>query len=127
MNKKIILIDDDELMVKELSNLLIEEGFDLDAFTDPEIGLDRLLENNYDLLLLDIKMPKISGTDILKIARSKGLKTKIITITGNPILLDKESLNGATDKKEVFLADFVLNKPFDPNLLLSKINELITC
>lgn len=128
MSKKIIIIDDDELFCGELSCFLSEEGFDLEAYTNPEVGLNNLLKNNCDLLLLDLKMPKISGKEILTIAKQKGLKAKIIIITGNPIFsasLGKESLKNSTDSDQLDRADFIFNKPFDPKLLLAKINELL--
>ena len=128
MNKKIILIDDDELLCRELSQLLKEEGFEAEAYSNSELGLNKLLKNNYGLLLLDLKMPKIGGREILKAAKERGLKTKIIIITGNPIFssfLGKQALNDSTDSDELAFADFIFNKPFDPELLLAKINELL--
>jgi len=128
VNKKIILIDDDELLCRELSQLLKEEGFEAEAYSNSELGLNKLLKNNYGLLLLDLKMPKIGGREILKAAKERGLKTKIIIITGNPIFssfLGKQALNDSTDSDELGFADFIFNKPFDPELLLAKINELL--
>ena len=127
MKKNIILIEDDEALCKELSPILRDRGYKLSVFTDPELGLKELSLNTYDLLLLDLKMPKLSGLDILKIARRKTLPVKIIIITGNPIIKKDghTGIPGTTDETKLSSADFVINKPFDPEVLLSTIDTLL--
>ncbi|OGC04724.1 hypothetical protein A2276_01965 [candidate division WOR-1 bacterium RIFOXYA12_FULL_43_27] len=109
---KIILIDDDEVFCEELTKIIRSEGYQISAFSDSLRGLDSLSNNVYDLLLLDLKTPHLSGSDVLSIIRQKGIKIKIIVITGNP------------DKEKIGIPDLVLVKPFDPKHLIAKIKEL---
>ncbi len=75
MSKKILLVDDD-LYIRELyDEILKEEGFDVETTADGKSGLDMILANSYDLILLDIMLPKLDGIGI--IAKLKEAKSSI--------------------------------------------------
>lgn len=88
-----------------------------------------LKKNNYDLLLLDVKMPTISGLQILKEAKEKKPKTKVIVLTaklGIDRSLKGESVPlGGIEQSTLLLADYIMAKPFDVAELLDKIKELL--
>jgi len=72
MEKKKILIIEDDQEVRELyAEVLRDGGFDLDEAVDGQSGLARVLKGKYDLLLLDIMLPKFDGLEILKTIRQK--------------------------------------------------------
>ncbi|MDD5730313.1 MAG: response regulator [Candidatus Omnitrophica bacterium] len=127
--KKVLIVDDDEDMCEEMSELLEDEGYSVNKIFDG-LGAKKLIENNsYDLLLLDIKMPRLNGIEILKGIREKDNDTKVIVLTGNLIAnkLTQEPA-GAEEKEEVRilkLAECVLSKPFDVEAVLAKIKDLL--
>ena len=115
---KILILEDDELFCESLEDFLSEEGFEIDTASNGEEALDRNFENNYDLYLLDINVPKINGLDLLKELRQSGDDTPSIFLTSYK---DKETLqqgfiNGADD---------YLKKPVDLDELLLRIHSLL--
>lgn len=115
---KILILEDDELFCESLEDFLSEEGFEIDTACNGEEALDRNYENNYDLYLLDINVPKINGLDLLKELRQSGDNTPSIFLTSYK---DKETLqqgfiNGADD---------YLKKPVDLDELLLRIHSLL--
>lgn len=115
---KILLLEDDKLLCETLEDYLCEEGFNVDLAHDGEEVLELNYENNYDLYLLDINVPKINGLEVLKQLRSMGDNTPTIYLTSYK---DKDTL------KEGFLsgADDYLIKPVDIEELLLRINSLL--
>lgn len=122
MKTKILMIDDDEDMCEEMSEILGDEGYAVDAICDGIEGNKRMENNAYDLILLDMKMPKISGDEILKNAKEKRIKAKIIVLTGS-LIMHKSSDH--LPESALGIADAVLTKPFSVEEVLSKIKELI--
>jgi len=115
---KILILEDDELFCESLEDFLSEEGFEIDTAHNGEEALDKNFENNYDLYLLDINVPKINGLDLLKELRQSGDETPSIFLTSYK---DKETLmqgfqNGADD---------YFKKPVDLDELLLRINSLL--
>lgn len=115
---KILLLEDDELLSETLEDFLSEEGFEIDLAYDGEQVLDLNYENNYDIYLLDINVPKLNGLELLKQLRSTGDNTPTIYLTSYK---DKDTL------KEGFLsgADDYLTKPIDIEELVLRINSLL--
>jgi len=68
---KILIIEDDQEVRELYAEVLRNEGFDLDEAVDGQSGLAKVLEGKYDLLLLDIMLPKFDGLEILKTIRQK--------------------------------------------------------
>lgn len=85
---------------------------------DGETGLENALTNIYDLIILDIMLPKINGIEILKQLRKEKIKSKIIMLTAKSQLEDKlDGLNnGAND---------YITKPFHIDELVARVNEYI--
>ncbi|WP_419771457.1 MAG: response regulator transcription factor [Candidatus Marinarcus sp.] len=115
---KILLLEDDELFAQSIEDFLSEEGFIVDIAYDGEEALDKNYENNYDLYLLDINVPKLSGLDFLKSLRTINDETPAIFLTSYK---DKETL------KQGFVngADDFLTKPIDLEELILRIKSLL--
>ena len=64
--KRILIIEDDQLLREFYEELLLSEGFYVDAAADGEVGWQKIKDSNYDLILLDIILPKKDGLQILK-------------------------------------------------------------
>ncbi len=114
-----ILIVEDELSMQiGLKDNLEFEGYRVDLADDGEIALEKILGNKYSLVLLDVMLPKISGFDICKIARKKGVATPIILLTARGEEIDK--VLGLE-----FGADDYITKPFSLRELLARIRAVL--
>lgn len=82
MEKKKILVVDDQKNAREgLTQLLIKEGYDVVAAVTGDVALNKIEKQNFDLIITDLKMPKISGIDILKKIIEKKLYIGVIIVT----------------------------------------------
>jgi two-component system response regulator AtoC len=85
-NLRVMLVDDDELFSRIIREQLSRSGFDVAAVTDGQAALKALVESDYDVMLLDIQMPGISGLDILREVRKFGDPPEVIMLTGDTSL-----------------------------------------
>lgn len=76
--KKILIVEDNELNLKLMNDILVSQGFDVDSARDGQKGLEKTGENRYDLILLDLQMPVVSGYDFLKLYNGK---TPVIVVS----------------------------------------------
>ena len=106
MSIKVLLLEDDLLFCESLEDFLEEEGFEVSSVHNPNLALDITYEQNFDLYLLDINLPLMSGIEFLDSLRQSGDNTPAIFLTSYQ---DKEVM------KEGFLkgCDDYLKKPFD--------------
>jgi CheY-like chemotaxis protein len=81
MARKKILIADDEEGIRESLNLILGDAHDLVFSHDGQDALDRLRNERFDLALLDVKMPKLDGLDVLKQLKGKPSDTPILILT----------------------------------------------
>src|SRR5919197_3467341 len=92
-NKKSILLVDDEPDIIEILRVGLEDnGFKVDAFTDPELALSSFKAGTYDLLLLDVRMPEMNGFELyeqIKIIDNNNNKAKVCYITAYEINYEK--------------------------------------
>lgn len=87
VKKKILIIEDNEISMKLFADLLITKGYVVSKSYDGEEGYELLKENKFDLLLLDIQLPKMSGFELLERAEKEGLKlpkTVIVSAFATP-------------------------------------------
>ncbi len=115
---KILLLEDDVILQDIIEEFLVETGYDVESFFDGEKALDAIGSNHYDMLLLDVNVPNISGFEILAYLRDIGNTTPAIYIT---------SLSGIDDLKKGFDlgADDYLKKPFDLEELKVRIERIV--
>lgn len=115
---KILLVEDDESISKVLKNGLETELFAVDVATDGEEGSLMARSNDYDLIILDVTLPKKSGEEVLSDIRAKGKTVPVLVL----------SIESETDLKVRMLdggADDYLNKPFSFKELLARIRALL--
>jgi len=80
-NRRLLIVDDDRDITLFFKLVLDEAGFDVDIVNDPQQALSIFKSNYYDLLLIDIRMPKMNGFELLRKLRKKDTKVKVCFIT----------------------------------------------
>ena len=115
---RILVIEDELQLLEHVSAELKVAGFTVDQAPDGEEGLYYAQEYPYDLMVIDIGLPKISGIEIIEAIRSEDNKTPVIILTARDHWQDKVS--GLTSG-----ADDYLTKPFHMEELLARINALL--
>ena len=126
MGNKILIIDDDEALCDEVSSSLEDAGYDVSISNDGVEGNALVSSDDFDVLLLDLRLPGLSGHDILKELRQKKRKLHVIVVSGqvdDARLRNGEQLEGDDVVKTIQLADGFLSKPFNMDKLLSMIKE----
>lgn len=117
-NKRLLIVDDDndirELLVFDIKS----SGYTVDSAKDGEEGLKKAVENNYDLVLLDVMMPKMNGYDVCKNIRLVKPKLPVLLLTAKGTIEDK------TKGFDVGADDYLV-KPFDIQEVLLRIRALL--
>lgn len=111
---RILIVEDEKEIAEGTKAILEKEGYAVDVIYDGLYGMEYVLSDIYDLILLDVMLPKINGFDILKNARAEGVKTPVIFLTAKSLIEDK--IYGLD-----LGADDYLTKPFDAGELLARI------
>ena len=115
---KILIIEDEILLADSLKAILTKKGFSVDCVYDGESGAEYAETGIYDLLILDVMMPKLNGYQVARRIRSNRCGTPILMLTARSGVDDRiEGLNSGTD--------YYLTKPFDTRELLACINALL--
>ena len=115
---KILIIEDEKLLADSLKAMLEKKGFDVEAVYDGESGAEYAELGVYDLLILDVMMPKMDGLSVARQVRAKRCSTPILMLTAKSSLEDRiQGLNAG--------ADYYLTKPFDSRELLACVNALL--
>jgi two-component system, OmpR family, alkaline phosphatase synthesis response regulator PhoP len=115
---KILLVEDEAGLILTLTDRLTAEGFSVKSAADGESGLQIALSENFDLIILDVMLPKKNGYDICRDLRQKSVTTPILMLTAK----------GETFDKVLGLklgADDYLTKPFEMIELLARIEALL--
>jgi len=115
---KVLLIEDNKNIIKVISMLLTDEGFDLKVEKDGVNGVETALEWEPDLILLDIKLPKMNGFLVCETLRDneKTVDTKIIIVSAKA---EEEDIQRGFELG----ADEYMTKPINPDELLEVINK----
>ncbi len=115
---RILVVEDNEKLAKYTKQMLAEEGYSVDVAIDGEVGERLVRTGNYDLVILDIMLPKKNGVDVCKSLRNEDMNMPIIMITAK----------GEVDDRILGLdsgADDYLVKPFEMKELLARIRALL--
>ena len=115
---RVLLIEDHKPMVRALKRGLEEEGFAVDTAEDGEEGDYKARTANYDVIILDLMLPKKDGLSLLKDWRRSGMSTHVLCLTARDTLEDK--VNGLD-----IGADDYLTKPFQLEELMARMRALI--
>lgn len=114
----ILLVDDEKDLVNALSAILTQRNYTVDCAYNGEDGLNYALSGIYDVIVLDVMMPKTNGFEVLKALRAKKIKTPVLMLTAKSDVADKiDGLNSG--------ADDYITKPFDTQELLARIKALL--
>lgn len=115
---KILIIEDEKLLADSLKTLLERKGFTVECVYDGETGEEYARTGVYDLLILDVMMPRMNGYEVARSVRAKRCGTPILMLTARSSLEDRiEGLNAG--------ADYYLTKPFDSRELLACVGALL--
>ena len=115
---KILLVEDEEGLIFTLTDRLQSEGYEVTPARDGELGLNLALAEKFDLIILDVMLPKKNGLDVCRDLRQKGSSTPVLMLTAK----------GETFDKVLGLkigADDYLTKPFEVMELLARIEALL--
>lgn len=118
MNQKILLVEDEPGLILTLTDRLENEGYSVEIATDGESGLRLATENTFDLIVLDVMLPRKNGLDVCRDLRQQKSATPILMLTAR----------GETIDKVLGLklgADDYLTKPFEVLELLARIEALL--
>jgi len=118
MERRILLIEDEPGLVLTLTDRLEREGYAVESATDGDTGLARASSGAFDLIILDLMLPRRSGLDVCRQLRQSGVETPILMLTARSQVVDKVvglQLGG----------DDYLTKPFDMMELLARVEALL--
>jgi len=113
----ILIVEDETALAEAVEHILRKSGHSADRVADGQSALDYIRVGTYDLILLDIMLPKLDGLSVLRQMRSEGVQTPVLMLTARTTVPDKVAgLNAG--------ADDYLTKPFDPEELLARVGAM---
>jgi DNA-binding response OmpR family regulator len=115
---KILLVDNDEYLLKPLSDELTSFGYHISTAIDGDEAISHIKKSNYDLILLDIKMPKVDGFEVLRYVKKYFPAIKVIMLTGYA------DVTNALESKKLGADDFI-GKPYDVEELNTSMKRLL--
>jgi DNA-binding response OmpR family regulator len=115
---RILLVDDETDLREQLGRVLTEQRYNVDMAGDGEKALDRIFDQPYDLIVLDIMLPKKDGLAVLKEIRLSGIRTPVLMLTARGKIDDK--IRGLDQGADDYLA-----KPFSVAELLARVRALL--
>jgi DNA-binding NtrC family response regulator len=115
---RILIVDDEQAMREACREVLAPEGFILSEASSGEGALDIIGRQSFDLMILDLKMPRMDGMDILQRVQKESPSTATVVITGYP------SIDTAVEAMRLGAADF-LPKPFTPDVLRLTVRRVL--
>lgn len=121
MAKKVLIVEDEKILLDLLEKKLIKEGYEVFTAQDGEKGLKLIREKKPDLILLDIIMPKIGGFEVMEIMAKepelKKIPIIIISNSGQPVEIERAQKLGAKD--------WLIKTEFDPQEVIEKVIKQI--
>jgi DNA-binding NtrC family response regulator len=116
MKIRILLVDDEKDFVETLAERLRTRGFHVTEALNGEEALEKLKEYNFDVTILDVQMPGMSGIEVLEAIKKLKPLTEVLMLTGHG------TIETAIDGMKLGAFDFLI-KPCDMNVLMEKINK----
>ena len=114
---KILIAEDEEITLKHLLSTLQKKGYEVTGFNNGRKAFERIEEENFDLLIADIKMPGLTGIELLEKIKEQNIETEVIIITGYG------SIDSAVEAMKKGAYDYI-TKPFDLDELLLKVEKI---
>ncbi|MCX8069660.1 MAG: response regulator, partial [Thermodesulfovibrionales bacterium] len=118
MSKKILVVDDDNIILKSCEKILKPQGFDVTTVAFAKDAIKLIQDTEYDIIITDIVMPEMNGLEFIKKANSMKSNLHFIVITGHP---SQDTLREALSLK---IIDY-LPKPFSPSLLIEVVQKAL--
>jgi len=122
--KKILLVDDEPDVLYTIKNILEDNGFQVDTFNDPIISLKSYASNYYNLVILDIKMPKMDGFELYTKIKEKDPKVKICFFTATAMFTE-EIKKALLALGKTINEDYFIQKPVRIEVLIKKITLIM--
>ena len=119
--KKVMVVDDEPDVISVLEIVLEENGFEVDSFTDPIAALKNYKVGIYDLLILDIKMPKMDGFELYDEIKKRDDNAKICFLTASEMYYK----NSRGEKYCSLDKDLFIQKPIANEDLVDEINNML--
>jgi len=116
----ILIVDDEPEMRAALTEALRREGFRLDTADNGEEALGRFEGDAFDLVISDVKMPRMSGPDLLKAIKQRSPGTRVVMITAYG------TIDNAVETMKAGASDYLL-KPFSADVLVATVNRALRC
>lgn len=119
MAHRILVVDDDEYIRDLYEEILKDSGFEVETANEGQDGLDKIHENHYDLVLLDIMMPKMDGIEVLRTLNKENNKVKVALLTNlahDPVMKEGEELGAVA---------YLIKADMTPDQLVEKIKSYV--
>jgi DNA-binding response OmpR family regulator len=120
--KKILVVDDDADITLLIKEGLEREGFHIESYNDPQVALQEFKPGFYDLMLVDIRMPKLDGFEFYLAVRMNDIKVKVCFITAFAISYEEIS---KMLPPELVTRQNIIHKPIGIKELANKINVIL--
>jgi len=117
--KKVLIVDDDVVLRETLAAALTAEGYKTSEAGDGREGLEKASQGGYDLIVMDFVMPNLTGLEVVRKLREKGVETPIIMLTG-----EKKAEIDKVLGLEIGADDY-MTKPFGPNELIARVHAVL--
>jgi DNA-binding response OmpR family regulator len=124
MTKRILLVDDEQDIIFTIKKILEENGFKVDSFNDSILALNYYKVNFYDLVILDIKLPKMDGFELYTKIREKDPKVKICFLTA-VTKSNEEAGKIRLAFGKTINEDYFIQKPVEMEDLLEKLTSIM--
>ncbi len=118
MNKKVLIVEDERSIVTLIKYNVEQAGFQTDVAFDGEEAIKKFHDNEYDLIILDLMLPKIDGLEICKYIRSENKSIPILMVTA--LNEEEDIINGLNSG-----ADDYITKPFSPKELVARMHAVL--
>jgi len=115
---KVLVIDDEQIILDSVKKILTQENYEVDTSINSRKGLDLAIQNNYDIVLTDIRMPEIGGMRILRDIKRKKPALPVLIITGYA------TVKSAVQAMQLGATNYI-EKPFTPDILIDAVNAAL--
>jgi DNA-binding response OmpR family regulator len=114
----ILYVDDEDALRTLVKNQLISEGYEVETADDGDTAISLLKSRQFAVVLLDVRMPRVNGMEVLKFIRTQNIASRVIMLTA------VDDLSVAIESVKLGANDY-LTKPYDLNILLSAIERVV--
>lgn len=115
---RVLYVDDESSLRMLVQSQLSQEGYDVEVADDGDTAIEMLQKKSFDIILLDIRMPRMSGIEVLKYIREKNITARVVMLTA------VDDLSVAIEAVKHGANDY-LTKPYDLSTLLASIRRIV--